>query len=106
MAKYSNNTSYSAPENTGVHLHALIERTGCGIHSVPAGVPCHTLPNNVNPETDYVAACGSRIKKAGFIGRISAQSMRTEAPRKGAGDKRTFGKKKPTNRQTSPRGKK
>ena len=105
MAHNSNSHSYSVPENNGVHLHSLIERTGCGIHSVPAGVPCHTLPNNVNPQTDYVAACGSRIKKI-FVGRISAQSMRTEAPRKGAGDKRTFSKKKPNNRQSSPRGKK
>lgn len=105
MAKYSNHTPF-VPENTGVHLHSLIERTGCGIHSVPAGIPCHTLPNNVNPEADYVAACGSRIKKAGFVGRISAQSMRSEAPRKsGPGAKRPF-KKKSHDKQTSPRGKK
>ena len=103
MANHRN--SPVVPENSGVHLHALIERTGCGIHKVPTGVPCHTLPNNVHPQTDYVAACGSRIKRAGFIGRISAQSMRTEAPRKGAGDKRTF-KKKPNTRQSSFRGKK
>jgi len=93
------------PENTGVHLHSLIERTGCGIHSVPAGIPCHTLPNNVDPQTDYVAACGSRIKKV-FTGRISAQSMRSEAPRKsGPGAKRPF-KKHSNAKQTSPRGKK
>lgn len=104
MAHHSN--SNSVPENTGVHLHHLIDRVGCGFHKVPVGVPCHTLPNNVNPQTDYVAACGSRIKKAGFNGRISAQSMRTEAPRKsGTGDKRTF-KKKSNTRQSSPRGKK
>jgi hypothetical protein len=82
------------PENHGTHLRALIERTGCGIHKVPNGVPCHVLPNNVNPEADYVAACGSRIKKGGFIGRISAQSMRNEAPKKGGhGAKRPFKKK-------------
>lgn len=94
---YKNTTSFTAPENDGVHVHSLIERVGCHIHKVQAGTPCHTLPNNVNPETDYVAACGSRIKKV-FTGRISAQSMRTEAPRKGApGGKRPFKKnsKKP-----------
>ena len=84
----------TVPENHGTHLHALIQRTGCGIHQVPNGVPCHTLPNNVNPQTDYVAACGSRIKKGGFNGRISAQSMRSEAPRKsGPGARRPFKKK-------------
>lgn len=103
----SSNTTFHSTDNDGVHLHSLIERTGCGIHSVPAGVPCHTLLNNVNPQTDYVAACGSRIKKAGFNGRVSAQSMRTEAPRKGGpGAKRPFPKKKPATKQTSPRGKK
>lgn len=103
----SYNATINVSDNTGVHLHSLIERTGCGIHKVPAGVPCHTLPNNVIPETDYVAVCGSRIKRAGFNGRISAQSMRAEAPRKaGQGAKRTFKKKPNTRQQTSPRGQK
>lgn len=104
---YNGNSNYTAPENDGVHLHSLIERTGCSKHGVPAGTACYTLPNNVIPGADYVAACGTRIKGI-FIGRISAQSMRTEAPRKGGpGAKRTFKKsprKNPT--QTSPRGKK
>lgn len=96
----------TVPENHGVHLHSLIQRVGCGNHKVPAGVACYTLPNNVDHRTDYVAACGSRIKKGGFVGRISAQSMRTEAPRKGGqGPKRTF-KKKPNTRQASFRGQK
>ena len=88
-----------------MHLHSLIERVGCHIHKVQPGTPCHTLPNNVDPQTDYVAACGSRIKKV-FTGRISAQSMRSEAPRKNnAGGKRNFSKK-PHHKQTSSRGKK
>jgi hypothetical protein len=95
----------TVPENNGVHVHALIERTACSHHNVPVGVPCHTLPNNVNPQTDYVAACGSRIRKAGFNGRISAQSMRTEAPRKsGQGGKRPFIKKHGPTKQSSHRG--
>lgn len=103
MTKHT--TSFTAPENDGVHLHSLIERTGCGIHKVYAGTPCYTLPNNVDPETDYVAACGSRIKKV-FTGRISPQSMRSEAPRgkTGRGDKRRFDKKT-GKKQTASRGK-
>lgn len=96
MTKRNANPFFTAPENDGVHLHSLIERTGCSTHKVYAGTPCYTLPNNVNPETDYVAACGSRIKKV-FTGRISAQSMRSEAPRKSGAGKKPFQKhaKKP-----------
>lgn len=104
---YNSNSSNALVENDGVHLHRLIQTTGCKKHNVPTGTACYTLPNNVNPQTDYVAACGARIKQHGFNGRVSAQSMRTEAPRKsGPGAKRTFSKKKPNANQTSPRGKK
>ena len=96
--------SDSLIENEGVHLHALIQRTGCGIHSVPEGVPCYTVPSYVYSQTDYVGVCGSRIKKGGFIGRVSAQSMRTEAPKKpGTGGKRPF-KKKPNTRPAQANG--
>lgn len=69
-------------ENTGVHLHSIIERNDCKIHHVPKGVPCYHLPNNLNTEAYYVGACGSRVKKAGFNGKISPQSMRSKAPAK------------------------
>jgi hypothetical protein len=63
-----------------VHLHSLIERTGCDAHGVPEGVPCYYLPNNLSKEAHYVGACGSRVKKAGYNGKISPQSMRAKAP--------------------------
>lgn len=69
-------------ENKGVHLHSLIERVECEIHHVPMGVPCFHLPNNMNKEAYYVGACGSRVKKAGFNGKISPQSVRAKAPAK------------------------
>jgi hypothetical protein len=56
----------SVVENKGVHLHSLIERTGCDAHGVPEGVPCYYLPNNLSKEAHYVGACGSRVKKAGY----------------------------------------
>lgn len=73
-------------ENTGMHLHALIQRTGCGIHNVPEGVPCYHLPNNLNKEAYYVGACGSRVKRAGYNGKVSPQSMRAKAPAKRKND--------------------
>lgn len=69
-------------ENTGVHLHSLIERTECKTHNASKGVPCYHLPNNMQPEAYYVGACGKRVREAGFNGKISPMSMRTHAPRK------------------------
>jgi hypothetical protein len=86
--------SATAVENTGVHLHALINRIGCGIHKVPVGVPCYHLPNNMTSEAYYVGACGSRVKRAGYNGKISPQSMRAKAPAKRKTDatNKQFGK--------------
>lgn len=72
----------SVVENKGVHLHSLIERIGCDLHGVPEGIPCYYLPNNLNKQAHYVGACGSRVKKAGYNGKISPQSMRAKAPAK------------------------
>lgn len=72
----------SLVENTGVHLHSIIDRIGCKIHNVPAGDACYHLPNTLSEEAYYVGACGSRVKKAGFNGKISPQSMRSKAPAK------------------------
>lgn len=68
-------------ENTGKHLHSLIERTTCGAHNAPEGIPCWRLDNDLT-RVSYPAACGKRIKKAGFNGKISPQSMRAKAPAK------------------------
>ena len=97
-------------ENTGKHLRDLIERVGCGRHQVPKGVPCYHLPKNVRGDGGYYpGACGVRIKKGGFVGKISPQSMRTKAPMKKDADKNTGRSgphKKPNTRPASFSGKK
>lgn len=85
-------------ENHGQHMHRAIDTTSCGVHKVPEGVPCWHMPKNVEgAEGYYGSICGKRIRKAGFIGKISAASMRLRAPQKDddpkSGPRRSFSKK-------------
>jgi hypothetical protein len=94
-------------ENHGQHLHRAIEKTSCDRHNAPTGVPCWHMPKQAEGTEGYYASiCGKRIRKAGFIGKISASSMRVRAPQKDddpkSGPRRSFSKKK-TNAPRSPR---
>lgn len=93
-------------ENHGRHLQRAIDTTTCVQHGVDEGVPCWTMPKQVEgAEGYYGSICGKRIRKAGFIGKISAASMRIKAPSRDedpkSGPRRSFGKK--TNDARSPR---
>ena len=94
-------------ENHGKHLHRAIATTSCGVHKVPTGVPCwHMIKNVEGAEGFYGAICGKRIRKAGFIGKISASSMRVKAPQKDddkSGPRRSFSKKKTNDNRPSRR---
>jgi hypothetical protein len=94
-------------ENHGKHLHRAIDTTSCGVHKVPTGVPCwHMIKNVEGGEGFYGAICGKRIRKAGFIGKISASSMRVKAPQKDddkSGPRRSFSKKKTNDNRPSRR---
>jgi hypothetical protein len=89
-------------ENAGKHLHGAISTTSCGKHSVEEGVPCYTLPNNSGLSTNpfHYGICGVRIRKAGFVGKISPESMRRKAPYKKDGERKPF-TKKPNSRPKS-----
>lgn len=69
-------------DNLGVHIAGAIDRTTCTKHDAPKGIPCWSLPKNVAGDLGhYASICGTRIKRAGFIGQISPQSMRGAASR-------------------------
>lgn len=85
--------STTVPHNSGVHLHALIDEVACRVHNVPQGISCYFLMNEHGEQ--YATACGSRIKKAGFNGKISPQSVRNKAPvKRGADQQPKFSKSK------------
>jgi hypothetical protein len=87
-------------ENHGIHMHRAIENTSCGKHQVPKGIPCWHMHKNVEgAEGYYGAICGSRIRKAGFIGKISASSMRARSPKD---DDPKNGARKPFNKKKQP----
>ena len=65
-------------ENPGIHIPRIVNDTACPKHHAPEGVACWVIPTN-NLLNFYQAVCGKRIKRAGFIGNISPQSMRLKS---------------------------
>lgn len=61
-------------QNDGQHIAYIYNQTECKKHSAEQGTPCWSV---LQPDTGrYLPAlCGSRIKKAGFIGHVSSLSL-------------------------------
>lgn len=73
--------SYDIDDNTGFHIDEVVANTMCGHHKKGHGEPCYTLvPNTASLTYILRGVCGKRIKKAGFVGKISASSLRLSAP--------------------------
>ena len=70
-------------ENAGVHLHDAINTTVCAKHNVDIVVPCWSVSNGSGDTIrNYASICGSRIRRAGFSGKVTAQSLSTKSPRR------------------------
>ena len=61
--------------NDGVHISYIVSTTSCAKHGADKGDPCWTVYHN-STERSYDSVCGSRIKKAGFSGKIDPTSLR------------------------------
>lgn len=67
----------SSLRNDGKHLHDLLSRTTCKKHNASENEPCYIIrPSIQTAVTYYFGACGARIKRGGFNGTISPQSVR------------------------------
>lgn len=96
----------SIADNRGQHLHRAVDATTCKKHKADVGMPCWVLPsNNVFTNNLHYAICGSRIRSAGYVGKISEDSMRTKAPMKIKDGERKPFKKKPNTRPLNFSGK-
>jgi len=69
-------------DNPGVHIEVVLDKTNCQKHKVPKGVPCWTIPKGVGAFGRYAAVCGPRIRSAGFVGKVTPQSIRSKSPSK------------------------
>lgn len=56
------------------HVELVLERAGCGRHSVPKGVPCWSIRSRHHG--DMAAICNKRAIAAGFVGTPSDKSLR------------------------------
>lgn len=83
-------------ENTGRHIHNAIRSVKCAFHGAPQGEPCYILDNNsgLSENPFHFGICGSRITAAGFVGKISPESMRKRPPMRKStdGDRKPFKK--------------
>lgn len=61
--------------NSGEHIDEIVDKIGCDRHRVAKGVPCFEIRYNDGRGKPGPAVCGSRIKKAGFNGKINPISI-------------------------------
>lgn len=91
--------SHNSLNNEGVHIRDAVASTKCAKHGAEEGVPCWILPKAKGYGEWHFGICGLRIRKAGFNGKISPQSIRSNEYQKkmargiGSGD-RKFAKNK------------
>ena len=61
--------------NDGRRIERIVEGTSCGKHSASVGIPCWAVDGGT-PGNFVVGVCGSRIREAGFNGKISPAAIR------------------------------
>lgn len=63
--------------NNGKHIETIVAETVCARHRRDKGEGCWPIENRTDTCRQGMAVCGSRIKKYGYDGKISEQSMQT-----------------------------
>ena len=65
-------------------IQSVIESGACKIHLAEVGEACWYIYPSKNPYSAEIhkAVCGVRIRAAGFVGKISPQSIRVGPPKK------------------------
>jgi hypothetical protein len=61
--------------NSGRHVDDIVSRTSCEKHNAPEGIPCFYIRSDKVSSDQGLAVCGSRIRKAGFNGKIHPKSL-------------------------------
>lgn len=62
------------PDNDGIHIEHIVNSTKCAKHGAEEGTPCWDIFIGAIQE-EGMAVCGTRIRSAGFEGRISRSSL-------------------------------
>lgn len=68
--------------NNGKHIWSVMDRSSCKRHTADQGDPCFII---FGSEKMLSGVCGRRIKRAGFVGKVSPTSMslKTNGGRRG-----------------------
>lgn len=77
----------------GIFIPTIMKETECDRHQAGVGTACWgvyiSITNRVAP-----AVCGRRIRKAGYAGQISAESLRVKPKKKAFKDKKAAAARK------------
>ena len=62
--------------NNGQHITELANMNPCLRHNAPLGEPCWTIPLGHSGHGEHLRAlCGSRIRRGGYDGQITSDSL-------------------------------
>lgn len=64
-----------AKPNNGKHIDDIIDRTSCDTHNATTGTACFYIRFDGGKGDNGPAICGTRIRKAGFNGKIHPNSL-------------------------------
>lgn len=82
-------------ENDGKHLSRILQITTCRKHKAQEGDPCFVIDPGTSPHKDSLfAACGARVKRAGYNGKISATSFQVKRSNNSSEGRKPFHKKR------------
>ena len=65
---------------TDLFITTVIERAICTKHKGGGGGPCYVIESTITGDL-YLGVCNDRITRAGFVGKISPQSLSVRSRR-------------------------
>lgn len=64
------------------YMETILNRVACGKHNAVVGVPCWFVIPDASKFGMLFGACGSRTRKAGFVGTSTQDSLKVKSVRR------------------------
>lgn len=58
-----------------LYVEDIVVRSHCDRHNAAKQEPCYMVHSGVYPEHSYIGICNGRARSAGFVGKISQESL-------------------------------
>lgn len=63
-------------------MDTILSRVACKKHGVPTDIPCWWIYPDSSSSQVLMGVCGTRTKKAGFVGKVNPRSLQIMSVRK------------------------